>query len=484
MAQIFISHAEEDASLVSNIADALDAEGYTTWHYKRDGNPIGPIHLTLSLRAITQAEAFILLISPQACCRSTQIEPELIAAQTQGKPIIPLLRNISYEEFKKRQPTWDFILKGAVARPIAHETIASVLPYIIKGLDEFKIRPHQENVPNKERETEPKPGTFGQMIQGIHDRFKLILLVAILVLAIFLGFYFVNNHLEQRTFEKNTNSFLGAMPWLNWVIYDPTDYNPYENRYPSEASIRKDLEVLRKKDFNGLITMASRESLSQIPRIAHEVGFNMVVMGVWDLRDKEELRKALTASQYADAYCLGHRGLNKIYSDEELEKTIKAFRTKTLKPVTTSEVFGEYVANKRLAEIGDFLFPDVHTNWHKGIVPKDAWQQTLEMACLAAKISAEKKKLVLLKMVSYPSGGADGLSLETQKLFYKYAVEEARERADLPGNVTFSFLTAFDTPWKSTENDWQESEKHTGLFTVERSPKLAVTSVNWQIHRQ
>ena len=61
MAQIFISHAEEDARLVSNIADALDAEGYTTWHYKRDILLLS--HLDQTLEAIRQSEAFMCLTS-------------------------------------------------------------------------------------------------------------------------------------------------------------------------------------------------------------------------------------------------------------------------------------------------------------------------------------------------------------------------------------------------------------------------------------
>jgi exo-beta-1,3-glucanase (GH17 family) len=286
-----------------------------------------------------------------------------------------------------------------------------------------------------------------------------------------------------REYETRLNSFLGALPWLNWIVYDPTDYNPYANKMPSQASIRQDLEVLRRYGFNGLITMTSRDACGNIPRIAHEVGFNMVIAGVWDLRDQNEVRNALDVASFADAYSLGHKGLNKIYTQKELLETMDRFRNEAKRPVTTTEVIADYEANPALLKMSDFLFPDVHAYWHEGKSPKDAWSETLAMARQASILSADKKRNVLLKTISYPSGGAAGLSQNAQREFYRLAVEEARERTDLPGNVSFSFLCAFDPKWKTKEFGWQEPERHTGLFTVERKPKPAVTHVNWKKHQ-
>ena len=278
-------------------------------------------------------------------------------------------------------------------------------------------------------------------------------------------------------------SLFDAMHWLKWLVYDPTNYDPFKNIFPSEASIRQDLEILRKYGFDGLITISSKGTLKHIPRIAHEVGLNMVIVGVFDLRDKEEVANALGVAQYADAYCLGHRGLNKLYNESELRKLMSTFRQKSKRPVTTSEVLAEYETNPNLMEMGDFLFPDAHSDWHSGQNPQQVWDNTISIARRMSQIVTQKgKKPVLLKMVSFPSGGAKGLSQETQAEFYRLAVEKAKVSIEIPGFVSFSYLCAFDPIWKTKEHGFMEPEKYTGLFTNDRIPKRAVEEVNWKKH--
>ncbi|MEI7900914.1 MAG: toll/interleukin-1 receptor domain-containing protein, partial [bacterium] len=105
----------------------------------------------------------------------------------------------------------------------------------------------------------------------------------------------------QASEAENTaslNRFLGALPWLNWIQYDPSaGYDPYRNLFASEWEIRQDLEVLRTHGFNGVITMSSRQTFKDIPRIAREVGFNMVIQGIWDLKNQEEISNAVSAAQ-------------------------------------------------------------------------------------------------------------------------------------------------------------------------------------------
>jgi len=74
------------------------------------------------------------------------------------------------------------------------------------------------------------------------------------------------------------------------------------------------------------------------------------------------------------------------------------------------------------------------------------------------------------------------LTPAAQKEFYRLAVEMAPHSIDLPAHVHFSFLGAFDTPWKTTANQWPPAELHTGLFTADRQPK-PVVFVQWEAHR-
>jgi len=312
--------------------------------------------------------------------------------------------------------------------------------------------------------------------------FSVLAIILMISLSIAIYYYFTPK--DDKGYIKNRDSFLGAMPWLNWIIYDPTGYNPYENKFPSEASIRKDLRILRKYYFNGLITMTSDQPFRNVAQIAHEEGFNMVIVGIWDLRNKQEVDNAFKAANYADAYCLGDRGLIKSYTIGELENLMEQIRKITGRPVTTTEVLAEYETNSKLIELGDFLFPDVHVQWYDGLEPEKAWEETIILAQRAAKAASNAPgKLILLKMVSYPSGGAEGLSQEAQLSFYQLAIEKAINRTDIPARISFSFLTSFDPVWKTDEQKWEPSERYTGLFTYNREPKLAITQVNWEKYR-
>ncbi|MEI7900196.1 MAG: hypothetical protein WCK89_08080, partial [bacterium] len=174
------------------------------------------------------------------------------------------------------------------------------------------------------------------------------------------------------------------------------------------------------------------------------------------------------------------KGLNRLFSFEELLNTIRYLRKMTRRPVTTTELGAEYAANHALLDLGDFMFPDVHASWHKGSTPLLAWQETQQRACRLAHLTSQSPKPILMKMVSYPSNGAEGLSTESQLDFYRLAVEGSRDDADFPQRVVLSFATAFDPIWKTVQNGWAEAERHTGLFTADRHPKPAVVKVNWR----
>ena len=49
--------------------------------------------------------------------------------------------------------------------------------------------------------------------------------------------------------DRRWDAFMGAIPWERWVIYDPTEYDPYHDQFPSEMSMREDLQALESRGF-------------------------------------------------------------------------------------------------------------------------------------------------------------------------------------------------------------------------------------------
>ena len=95
-ASIFISHSRHDNEIVAYLQKALETAGFNTvsdQRILRDGEPLSP----KNLRAIEEAHAFILTISPEAVQSSWVQQETQYALKVRGErkkfPIVPLLLN-------------------------------------------------------------------------------------------------------------------------------------------------------------------------------------------------------------------------------------------------------------------------------------------------------------------------------------------------------------------------------------------------------
>src|SRR5215217_6639498 len=98
MADIFISYVEENANLASDIAEAMETMGFSTWYYERDTVP-GRSYLLQIGEEIERCRAVVLLISSHSL-GSFQVTREVERAYESNKPFIPLLIDVSHSEFQ------------------------------------------------------------------------------------------------------------------------------------------------------------------------------------------------------------------------------------------------------------------------------------------------------------------------------------------------------------------------------------------------
>ena len=87
MADVFISHVEEDFTRVREIAPRLESAGFTTWYYERDCVP-GPSYLRQAGDAVDQSQAFLLIISTYSLS-SHEVTTEIVRAHQRNKPFLP-----------------------------------------------------------------------------------------------------------------------------------------------------------------------------------------------------------------------------------------------------------------------------------------------------------------------------------------------------------------------------------------------------------
>ncbi|MCX5705220.1 MAG: hypothetical protein NTZ92_04085 [Candidatus Omnitrophica bacterium] len=256
-------------------------------------------------------------------------------------------------------------------------------------------------------------------------------------------------------FAEVSDEFTQKILNLKWIAYSPTQYNPTNENFPAEDTIYTDLQLLYQAGFRGIVTYSSYNTFSEIPRIAREIGFEGVIMGIWDINNQEELINAELANQHVDGYCMGNEGLNCRYDLEELTSAIARLKESTGKPVTTTEQVFDY-HNKDVLDIGDWIFPNIHPFLSEIRSPKKAATWIEKHYSILSRHAGTK--LIIFKEVGWPTSGTREATASNQKEFFL-----AFEKKGIP----FIYFEAFDQYWKRD----LPVEPYWGLFDKNRKAK-------------
>lgn len=139
MSDVFISHVKEDSDIAQEIARGLEAAGYTTWYYERNG-VAGVSYLLTTKRAIEESRGVLVIISA-ASLASQQMTKEVVRAHESDKPFIPVLRGLTHDEFQQRQPEWREAMGAAASLDMPPAGVSAILPRVIDGLKTLGIHP-------------------------------------------------------------------------------------------------------------------------------------------------------------------------------------------------------------------------------------------------------------------------------------------------------------------------------------------------------
>ncbi len=137
--KVFISYVEEDGSVAHEIAAGLEAKGYSTWYYERDC-PLGADYFEETFRAVSLCDALVMVISPRSV-QSDQITREVVRGAETCKTFLPLLLEISHEEYCRRRPGWRQAMGAANSVRIPSAGVAAIVPALVEGLKARGIQP-------------------------------------------------------------------------------------------------------------------------------------------------------------------------------------------------------------------------------------------------------------------------------------------------------------------------------------------------------
>jgi hypothetical protein len=98
--EVFISYAEEDGAVASDIADGLERAGYSTWYFERDGGIPGVSYLEETCIEIEESKAFLLLMSEHSVKRG--IKPtKRVSPLSTGRQEVKRSRSLICRRFKR-----------------------------------------------------------------------------------------------------------------------------------------------------------------------------------------------------------------------------------------------------------------------------------------------------------------------------------------------------------------------------------------------
>jgi hypothetical protein len=313
---------------------------------------------------------------------------------------------------------------------------------------------------------------------------RLVVVMAGLIFGLGLAGLFGFAEWRLTTYANQADALFTS---VRYVTYEPPGLVPGDPAtLPSAEAIRLQLvPLVTEAGFDGLITFSVDGTLADVPRIAREVGFRRVILGIYISRGEggrvidpgpqieDIVRRGLARD--VDGFCLGHN--TSMQMDlVDLARSMTKLREATGKPVTTTAPIVMYLGERgrALREMGDWYFPDTTPGWQFGpTTPAEGLRDLQRSLVVVADLPRDKP--VLLKMVSFPSGPpGSGFTPAAQAEFFTLVGRNLY----LPAGVHVSVFNAYDLPWKGRDpGHFGRQEEFIGLFDKDLRPKEAVAVV-------
>lgn len=272
-----------------------------------------------------------------------------------------------------------------------------------------------------------------------------------------------------------------------WVLWDSAFHWPdgqaaielnHPARRPTPEQMQLELQTIKQAGFTGLYVYGDPQP--EMLRAASVLGFQIIQgITVHDPRNlkneatQDEIARAIAASDFVDAFVLGHLSAADVDMNE-LQEELAKLRQRSGKPVTTNFLLSDYLnargitnSGRRLIELSDFMISDLprpYSHEAPGGSPDEA-------AAAVAKSLDELRDAgvpALLSLVGYPSEGGEGFTEEDQRKFVEKVLAVNRGRG-----IGMAFTNAFDLPWKQALSKVSPYTKtcdgHLGFFRTELS---------------
>ena len=266
--------------------------------------------------------------------------------------------------------------------------------------------------------------------------------------------------------------------YINSLSYSPyrSGQDPKKARnLPTAEQMDRDLALL--SNFTkGVRTYTAQGVESAVPGLAGKYGLNVSV-GAWVGKGEEgqNLREIRDALQLARAnlnvrsLIVGNEAiLRKELTADELITLLRFARKRSRVPVSTGEVWHEWLANPRLANEVDFIAAHVLAYWEG--VPADAAVNHALQRYEDLRRAFPGKKIVIMEF-GWPSQGYNNKDAVPDPIVQAEVLRRFIVEAEKRG-IEYNVIEAFDQPWKTMEGGVGQ---YWGIFDAHRQPKFLLT---------
>lgn len=142
-------------------------------------------------------------------------------------------------------------------------------------------------------------------------------------------------------------------------------------------------------------------------------------------------------------------------------------------PVTVADNYEWWAAHgQKLAEVLDFISVHIYPVWEGKDINEGMSYSIENMQKVRNALPNAKMVISEAGWASVASEFGERASEEKQLRYYNELMKWSQEM-----NITTFFFEAFDEDWKGNPNDPMGAEKHWGLYTVDREPKLVMKKI-------
>lgn len=266
---------------------------------------------------------------------------------------------------------------------------------------------------------------------------------------------------------------------IDYVSYSPylRGEDPKTHRQNIAAQqIERDLAVVAGV-AQGVRTYSTIDGIDQVPEIAGRLGLN-VSLGAWvgdtPERDRSEIEAVVQlAKQHRNvrSILIGNEVLLRAErTPDELIALIQKAKRQVRVPVSTGEIWYEWMENPKLASAVDFLAVHILPYW-EGIAPEQAVSYTLEKIELLRKTYPGKR--IVVAEFGWPSQGYNRLDAVPGQLLQAEVIRDFIAEAERRG-IEYNIVEAFDQTWKTNEGS---VGAYWGLFDADHNAKFPMTGL-------